>query len=280
MIKSISYWALPNGLDNTFPIDQALKLAHKTHYQGLELSVAQTGLITPATSQADCRLIRKQIDASPITVQTLASGMSWGVCPTDPKVAVRKQSIQLHADALQRAAWLKCKAMLMVPGAICIPWNPDFQPVRYDLAYKWAREAVGKLVKVAEKVKVDLCLENVWNGLFYSPLELRDFIDSFSSSRLKVYLDLGNMLGYHQHPPDWIHILGKRIGRVHIKDFKKSVGSLAGFCDLLEGDVPWAQCMSALRKIRYNKTVVAEMIPFAPGRLEKTSKAMDKILAM
>lgn len=280
MIKSISYWALPNGLDNTFPIADALALTTKTGFEGLELAIAPTGVISTQSTQAECRAIRKQITASGVVVQTLASGMSWGCSPTDPDPAVRKKSIQLHADALQRAAWLGCKAMLFVPGAVSIPWNPGYGPVRYDLAFKWAHQAVEKLLKVAEKVKVDLCLENVWNGLFYSPLELRDFIDSFSSRRVKAYIDLGNMIGYHQYPPHWIQILGKRIGRVHIKDFKKSVGSLDGFCDLLEGDVPWAQSISALRAIGYDKTIVAEMIPFAPGLLERTSRAMDKIFKM
>jgi len=40
-----------------------------------------------------------------------------------------------------------------------------------------------------------LCIENVWNGLFYSPIELRDFVDSFDSEKLGVYLDVGNLIG-------------------------------------------------------------------------------------
>jgi hexulose-6-phosphate isomerase len=152
--------------------------------------------------------------------------------------------------------------------------------VRYDKAVERAREAVKQLLGVAEKVGVDLCVENVWNGLFYSPLEFIDFVDSFKSSRLGVYFDVGNVLGYHQHPPHWIELLGKRIRRVHIKDFKQSVGSLEGFCDLTEGDVPWAESIAALRKIGYDRTVIAEMIPWRDGLLPKTSAAMDKILAM
>ncbi|MHB1157173.1 MAG: sugar phosphate isomerase/epimerase family protein [Phycisphaerales bacterium] len=280
MIKAISYWSMPGGLENTCPINEASRLAKAAGFEGLELAVGRTGVITPTLSEAECCAIRRQIDAAGVIVQTLASGMSWGCCPTDMDEQVRKRSVELHAAAIQRAAWLGCKAMLFVPGAIAIPWEPAFKPVRNDHAMKWARQAVRKLAKVAEKVKVDLCIENVWNGLFYSPLELRDFIDGFESKRVKVYLDVGNVLGYHQYPPHWIELLGKRIGRVHIKDFRKSVGTLAGFCDLTEGDVPWAQTMAALKAVGYDKTVVAEMIPPTPGILERTSAAMDRIFKL
>jgi hexulose-6-phosphate isomerase len=91
---------------------------------------------------------------------------------------------------------------------------------------------------------------------------------------------VGNVLGYHQHPPHWIELLGKRIKRVHIKDFKQSQGNLGGFCDLMAGDVPWAESIKALRKVGYDKTIVAEMIPWDPAVLARTSVAMDKILSL
>jgi hexulose-6-phosphate isomerase len=152
--------------------------------------------------------------------------------------------------------------------------------VRYDKAAQWAREAVGQMAPVAEKTGVELCIENVWNGLFPSPLELMAFVDSFKSDEVGIYLDVGNLLNYHQHPPHWIEMLGKRIKRVHFKDFKPEVGGMAGFCDLLEGAVPWPETMNALKSVGYNKTVVAEMIPSDDAILARTSKAMDKILAL
>src|SRR5690606_5374065 len=141
--------------------------------------------------------------------------------------------------------------------------------------------AVKALLEVAERVGVDLCLENVWNGLFLSPLEFAAFVDGFGSERLGIYFDCGNVLGYHQHPPHWIELLGKRIKRVHVKGFKDEVGfdGRYSFCGLGEGDVPWAQTVAALRAIGYDRTVVAEMLPYRDGLLEETSKAMDAILA-
>jgi hexulose-6-phosphate isomerase len=170
--------------------------------------------------------------------------------------------------------------MLMVPGAVKIPWDPHYGPAKYDQAVAWAREGGKRLGEIAEKVGVDLCLENVWNGLFYSPLEFREFIDSIGSKRVGVYFDVGNVLGYHQHPPHWIELLGSRIKRVHIKDFKNTIGNITGFCDLLAGDVPWKETMTALKGIGYDRTLVAEMMPPDETLLKRTRQAMEKIVKM
>ena len=115
-----------------------------------------------------------------------------------------------------------------------------------------------------------------WNKFLLSPLEMRDFIDSFNSDFVGSYFDVGNVLltGY---PEQWIRILGKRTKRVHIKDFKKSTGTVEGFVDLLEGDVDFDGVKKALADIGYDGYVTAEMLPYESGRPEKTAAAMKKI---
>lgn len=281
MIKSISYWSIqPPASGGERPIDEAMADAKAAGFQAIELAVGTSGVLNVETDQRTCEGYRALSEKHRLSLETVATGITWALSPTDPDEAVRERSIAAHAAALQRAAWLGAKAMLMVPGAVTIPWEPTRKPVRYDRAAQWSRQALTRLAETAEHVGVDLCVENVWNGMFYSPLEMAQFVDAIGSSRVGVYFDVGNVLGYHQHPPHWIEILAKRIRRVHIKDFKSSVGNLSGFCELLDGDVPWQETMAALRATKYDKTIVAEMMPPAPGLLERTSKAMDKILAM
>lgn len=281
MIKCISYWSFEKSADGSErPIDQAMAEAKAAGFAGIELAVGLDGPLNVTTDQVTCTEIRKLASRHELSLDTVATGFAWVLSPTSLDPAIRARSIEAHSAAIERAAWLGAKAMLMVPGAVKIPWDASYRPVPYDTAVHWAKQAVSAVAKVAEKHRVDLCVENVWNGMFYSPLEYAGFIDSIGSSRVGSYFDVGNVLGYHQHPPDWIEILSERIKRVHIKDFKTSVGGLNGFCDLLEGDVPWKQSMQALREIGYNKTLVAEMMPPSPGLLERTSKAMDDILAM
>ena len=278
MLRGISYWSMEHGLAGTHPIADALKQAKRAGFEALELCIEKTGVLSVTTSERECTDIRKAIDASGLAVDSIASGMSWVCCPTHADPKVRRESIALHKAALQRCAWLGCSSMLFVPGAVRIPWDTSFAPVPYDQAIMRAGKAVESLQPVAEKLKVELCVENVWNGMLYSPIEFSAFIDAFESRYIRAYFDIGNVLGYHQDPADWIRILGKRIGRVHAKDFKRSVGTLDGFCDLGKGDVPWADVTEALRKIKYTRTIIAEMMPWRPDLLRVTSKALKKLI--
>ncbi len=277
MIKGISYLSFENGLSNNESIESALSQTKKNGFDALELSVSSEGVINTNTSKAECEIIRKKIDDSGIFVDSIATGMSWGVSPTSNDRSIREKSIKLHQDALKVASFLDCKALLFVPGVVKSPISPDI--VRYDKALDRLREAINQMLPIAEDLNVDLCMENVWNGFFYSPIELRDFVDSFDSDRLGVYLDVGNLIGYQQYPPHWVELLNSRIKRVQIKDFQENfdwTGSFS-FCDIGAGDVPWKETIAALNAIQYKSTIIAEMLPWDETILSRTSAAMDQL---
>ena len=277
MIKGISYLSFENGLSNNESIESALSQTKMHGFDALELSVSSEGVISTNSSKAECEMIRKRIDDSGVFVDSIATGMSWGVSPTSDDESIRKKSISLHQDALKVASYLDCKALLFVPGVVKSPISPEI--VRYDRALDRLREAINQMLPIAEDLNVDLCIENVWNGFFYSPIELRDFVDSFDSDRLGVYLDIGNLIGYQQHPPHWVELLNSRIKRVQIKDFQENfdwTGSFS-FCDIGAGDVPWKETIEALRTIEYKSTIIAEMLPWDETILSRTSAAMDQL---
>ena len=277
MIKGISYLSFENGLSNNESIESALSQTKNNGFDALELSVSSEGVINTNTSKAECELIRKKIEDSGVFVDSIATGMSWGVSPTSNDKSIREKSISLHQDALKVANYLDCKALLFVPGVVKSPISPEI--VRYDRALDRLRESINQMLPIAEDLNVDLCMENVWNGFFYSPIELRDFVDSFDSDRLGVYLDIGNLIGYQQHPPHWIELLNSRIKRVQIKDFQENfdwTGSFS-FCDIGAGDVPWKETIAALEAIQYKSTIIAEMLPWDETILSRTSAAMDQL---
>ena len=277
MIKGISYLSFENGLSNTESIDSALTQTKSNGFDALELSVSREGVINTNISKAECEIIRKKINDSGVFVDSIATGMSWGVSPTSDDESIRKQSISLHQDAIKVASHLECKALLFVPGVVKSPISPEI--VRYDRALDRLRDAINQWLPIAEDLNVDLCMENVWNGFFYSPIELRDFVDSFNSDRLGIYLDIGNLIGYQQHPPHWVELLNSRIKRVQIKDFQENfdwTGSFS-FCDIGAGDVPWSETIAALNSIQYKSTIIAEMLPWDETILSRTSVAMDQI---
>jgi hexulose-6-phosphate isomerase len=124
--------------------------------------------------------------------------------------------------------------------------------------------------------------ENVWNKFLVSPLEMRAFIDQFRSPSVQSQFDTGNIMQWG-YPQDWILTLGSRIKRVHVKDYKLSARSEQGrFVDLLEGDVDWKEVMGALVKVGYRGFISPEYGGDAkdPDRINKISKALDKILSM
>ena len=126
-------------------------------------------------------------------------------------------------------------------------------------------------------------IENVWNKFLVDPFAMRAFIDQFDSEWVGAYFDVGNSMltGYPEH---WIRTLGKRIKRVHLKDFRRGVGTADGFVDLLAGAESGRGVWRPLREVGHGGPLTAEMIPayrHCPEVLiENTSRAMDAILSL
>ena len=273
---SASYWIFDGGLDGSLPIGSAMEQASNLGFEAIELGIASQGVLTHNTTQAECEEIVREAEKHGLEISGVASGESWTTSPTANDEDVRKKIIDFTQKALQVTQWLGTDAYLFVPGAVEVFFLPEAEVIPYDVCYQRASEAISQLVPVAEKLGVAIAVENVWNKFLLSPLEMREFIDNFNTSQVGVYFDVGNVLltGY---PDQWIRILGSRIKRVHIKDFKRSVGTADGFVDLLDGDVDFEAVKQALSEINYNGYVTAEMIPFSPGRPEKTAAAMKEI---
>ncbi|NLS98262.1 MAG: sugar phosphate isomerase/epimerase [Planctomycetaceae bacterium] len=273
---SASYWMFEGGLEATLPVEDAMAQAKALGFDAIELCVASSGALTHEATQADCEAIVAKAAELGLEIASVASGESWGCSPTDDDPEVRSRIIEFTKKALQVARWLGTDAYLFVPGAVDVFFLENSPVVPYDVCYERATDAVRQILPTAEKLGVTLGIENVWNKFLLSPLEMRDFIHSFQSGAVGSYLDVGNILltGYPEH---WISILGKRIVRVHVKDFKKSIGTAAGFVDMLEGDVDFDSVKKALAEVGYDGYVTAEMLPYQPGRPEKTAEAMKKL---
>jgi L-ribulose-5-phosphate 3-epimerase len=280
--KSISIWSFPPDL----PLPGMLKLAAQAGFEGFEIDLSADGPITFKTSPAALKSIRKLADKAGIELSGLATGLYWGANAASQDSAVRHRAAAILQRQLECAQRLGIDTILVVPGAVGVDFIPGSEVVRYDVAYERATAFIRQALPQAEKLKVRIGIENVWNKFLTSPLEMRAFIDQFGSEYVGGYFDVGNALatGYPEH---WIDILGRRILRVHFKDYRRAVGSVDGFCDLLSGDVNWPEVMRALRSANYSGWVTAEMIPPVPFYkhcpevlIHNTSRAMDAILAL
>ncbi len=142
----------------------------------------------------------------------------------------------------------------LTPGAV----TPD-EP--YPDVWQRSHEALAALVPDAESAGITLTVENVWNRFLWSPLEFREYVDSFHNPRVAAYFDIGNVMRYG-FPEQWIKLLGRRIQGVHFKDYRLDIDNFGGFTYLLQGDVRWGPVMQALREIGYDGWAVVEVPPY------------------
>ncbi|MBK1875845.1 sugar phosphate isomerase/epimerase family protein [Pelagicoccus mobilis] len=282
MKKSISIWSFYGDWD----LRQKMQLAKDAGFEGIELDISDEGPISLNTSSDEHRQIREIAENVGICISGMATGLYWGNNPASASAETRDKAKQVLLKQINAAADLGVDAVLVVPGSVGADFIPGCEEIPYDLAWQRASEFVRDALPLAEELGVTIGIENVWNKFLLSPLEMRSFIDRFESERVGSYFDVGNVLatGYPEH---WVPILGDRIKRVHVKDYRRAVGSVDGFVDLLSGDVNWPAVVRALKEIGYSGWVAAEMIPPVPfykhapeTLIDNTSRAMDKILAM
>ncbi|MDD3927297.1 MAG: sugar phosphate isomerase/epimerase [bacterium] len=281
ILKSISYWAFPGGLEGTMDIKEFMTKAKKYGYDAVELCIGETGALGLDADQAYCANILKQADEIGIKVASVASGTYWGFNLASESAADRDKAVEALKKMIKITSWLKVRTLLTITGAVSVFFLPDNPVLSYDVVRERTVEGLKKVLPTAEEHGVVLGLENVWNKFLLSPVEMAQFIDSFDSPSLGAYVDMGNIIPYG-YPEQWLRILGKRVAGIHFKDFRAAVGNGEGFVDLLEGDVNWPEVMKAIKEIGYEGPVVGEMIPlykyYPEVRIANTSNAMDAIL--
>jgi hexulose-6-phosphate isomerase len=280
MKKSISIWSFntPGSLADK------LALAKAAGFSGFEIDLTDDGPVGMRSTEEELLAVRGMADRAGIELSGLATTLYWSASATSADPSIRERAAVTLKRQLECAAVLGIDSILVVPGAVGVDFIPGCEVVPYETAYRRAAEFVRGLLPHAEKLRVKIGIENVGNKFLLSPLEMRDFVGQFGSEYVGSYFDVGNALYMAGYPEHWIEILGSRIIRLHFKDYRRAVGTVDGFCDLLSGDVNWIEVMRALRAIRYDGWATAEMIPPVPFYKQcpevliyNTSRAMDAI---
>ncbi len=276
MKKGISIWSFAGGT-----LAENFRLAKEAGFDGVEVALDEVGELSLTSTEADVKKVKAAADKAGIELYSVASGLYWKYSLSSDDEKMREKAKECVRKQLQVASWLGCDTILIVPGAVSVSFAPELGITDYDVVYERSLAAVKELSKDAERLKVSIGLENVWNNFLLSPLEMRDFIDKVGSRYVGSYFDVGNVV-FSGYPEQWIKILGNRIKKVHFKDYRRSVGSLDGFVDLLAGEVDWKAVKAAFDKIGYDGWVTGEMIPsysqYGETIIFNTSNAMDKII--
>lgn len=270
MKKGISAWAF-----GSMPYAEIFKLAKKHGFEGVEPVLEFDGELSLNSTKEDVLKIKKSAEENGIELYSIATGLYWQYSLSSKDEDVRKKAFEIAKKQIEVAALLGCDTILIVPGNV---GGDDH--TSYKETDERAREVITDLLPIAKENNIILGVENVWNGHLLSPIEVKAFVESFNDPFVAAYFDVGNVL-QHGFPEDWIEILENKIAKVHFKDYKKSIGTIEGFCDILAGDVNYSAVMEALNKVGYNDFVTAEVFPYKSHNeimLAHTSMAMDVIL--
>jgi len=148
--------------------------------------------------------------------------------------------------------------------------------------YQRTQATIRRAIPYAEKKRIHILIENVWNTFLIEPLTMARYIDELDSPYVKAYFDVGNVVrwGWPQH---WIEVLGERIVKIHIKEYNLNVamneGMGKGFAfPLGQGSINWDRVREELKKIDYHGWATAEVNGGDRRRLAEISQQMDHVL--
>lgn len=239
-----------------------LRAAAEAGFEGAELNFeAERGLGLPIEG-ATARAITAECERARIAVASVYSRDQWShpISSNDPQR--RKRGVQTLRWLVEAAAELGTDAVLVIPGMVdtglISPETREIVP--YQRCHDRTRAALEEVLPAAEKAGVTLCLENVWSKFLMSPVEFRDFVDSFGSPSVRAYFDIGNALA-HSLPEHWIRVLGERIARIHVKDLRADGYPINAVVNLFDGEVDWAAVVAELAAIGYDGWLTAEVLP-------------------
>jgi L-ribulose-5-phosphate 3-epimerase len=255
-LKALQSNMLPKNLLDA----QKFALAKKCGFEGVELN-------GPIQDLAVAKEVGAQAKQAGVPIHSVVNG--WGGPLSDPRPERVEKGLASMEVSLRCAQAVGADAVLLVPAVVT-------EEVGYGEAWERSQKNVRKLLPLAKELQVTIAVENVWNKFLLSPLEFARYVDEFDDPWLRAYLDVGNMIlfGFAQ---DWLRTVGKRIVKIHLKDFKRQ-GSQ--WTNLLDGDVNWPQVRQALDEIGYRGYLTPELAGGDEAYLTDLSRRVDKILAM
>src|ERR1043165_7556393 len=223
---------------------------------------------TPEPAKAEEMLAASK--KADLRIHSVMNQEHWRSPLSSSDAAVVDKSMEGMRTSLHNAKLWGADTVLLVPAVV----NPE---TSYAQAWERSQTQIRKLIPLAQELKIIIGVEEVWNKFLLSPLEFARYVDEFKSPWIRAYFDVGNV-AISGYPQDWIRTLGKRIVKLHIKDFafKKRV---ADFTALLEGEIDWRAVHTALAEIGYKGTATVELSAGNADYLKEVNRRFERILS-
>jgi hexulose-6-phosphate isomerase len=260
--KAVQIYMLPRDLSYA----DRFKLAGDVGFEGVEGQTVQD----PKVAEE----IRKASEDARIPIHSVVNMAHWENPLSSSDPAVVNKSLEGMRTSLHNARLWGAETVLLVPGVV----NAD---TSYQDAWTRSQRNIRTLIPLAEELKVIIAIEEVWNKFLLSPLEMARYLDEFQSPWVRQYFDVGNVVLYG-YPQDWIHTLGKRFAKVHLKDFKVMSHGFspleARFVNLGDGDIDWAAVRQAFASVGYTGWVTTELEGGDEAYLRDVARRVDKLV--
>lgn len=180
----------------------------------------------------------------------------WAKPLSAPDEPTRRVGLEGLLHSLHDAHAYGATSVLLVPGV-----------ARGGVTYQecWDRSIaeIRKAIPVAKDLGVKIAIENVGNDFIMNPQQGVDYLDAINSEWVGFHFDIGNA-GRVGPAEKWIKTIGKRILRVHIKDYSAkppadpAAKSGRDRPKLLDGDTNWPAVMAALDSVGYRSWAITE----------------------
>jgi len=215
--------------------------------------------------------VLKALDATGLKAASVCCDTHWGKPLSHPDEKVRREGVEGLLQALRDAKRYGASSVLLVPGVVN-------KQVPYEDCFKRSVLEIRKAVPLAEELGVKIAIENVWNDFITKPEQAVEFMDAINSPQVGWHFDIGNAIRYSPSET-WIPVLGKRIVKLHIKEYGQFKKFSVRF---FEGDNHWPAIMKALDQVGYQGWGISEQ----PGsqskdaaELKDLSERMDRVFA-
>jgi len=196
-----------------------------------------------------------------------------------PDEGTRKLGLDGLLLSLQDAHAYGAGSVLLVPGIAR-------DGVSYDQCWERSIVEIKKAIPVAKELGVRISIENVGNNFITTPEQALAYLDAINSEWVGWHFDIGNV-GRNYGPAErWIQVLGKRIVRIHVKDFSATPPASGARGDrpkLLDGGTNWPGVMAALDRAGYQGWGISEQPGNQAADVETArdlAQRMDKIFAL
>ena len=220
--------------------------------------------------QSQVEEIKRAAEGSGLRIHSVMNMAHWRYPLSSADSSVVATSIKGMETSLRNAHFWGADTVLLVPAVVDVKTG-------YREAWKRSQEEIRRLIPLAKELNVIIAVEEVWNKFLQSPIEFASYVDSFNSPSVRAYFDVGNVV-INGYPQDWIRILGPRIAKLHIKDFKFAKRE-AQFVPLREGEIDWPEVYKALAEIGYRGTATVELPGGDQDYLREVSRRFDLILS-